>query len=164
MVTTWQFLVKLLQVETLRRGSLTVFITGVLRSCGIKRDRATPSEKMGAAQATRTFADEPPAIVRVERVVRPTKQLQRLGLGVTEDAPWELQGTAEFLRGQTVSLYAEDTSEAPYSALGKRAGARVASGCEIEVYVPAVFTVSLKEAGIEKARVIAKARPGTQRA
>lgn len=163
-VTTRQFLVKLLRLEALRRSSLTVFIAGVLRSCGIKLDRATPSEKMGAAQATRTFADGPTAIVRVESVARPSKQLQRLGQAVTSDAPWTLQETAEPFLGQAVTQDAGDTSEAPYGALGNPAGTRVASGHEIELYAPAMFTVSLKEAGVEKARVTAKARPGARRA
>ena len=54
--------------------------------------------------------------------------------------------------------------EALYGALGECEGSRVgvSSGREIKVYAPVVFTVSLKKAGVEKVRVIAKARPGAQ--
>lgn len=163
-VTIRQFLVRLVHIETLRRGSLTVFIAGVLRSCGIKLDRVTPSKEMGTTQATKTFADGPPPIVRIENAVRPARQLQRIGLAVTEDAPWALQVVTEPLQGQICSSDAVVVPTALHGALDKRLGSRIASGCEIEVYAPVVFTVSLREAGVEKARVTAKARPGAQRA
>lgn len=83
-----------------------------------------------------------------------------MGLAVTEDAPWALKAVAEPLQEQIDTPEAGTASESLYGALDKRAGSQTTSGCEIEVYAPVVFIVSLKEAGVEKARVTAKARPG----
>jgi hypothetical protein len=160
-----QFFKWLLPVGTLRRGSLTVFIVSVLRSYGIELDRATSYRKMRTLPSTRTFANGPAAIVRVENVARSDGQLQRTGLAVTEDAPWALQSVAEPFREQIMIISdAGAASGVPYSALDKRANTRATSGCEIEMYTPAMFTAILKKAGVEQDRVTAKVRPGAPRA
>lgn len=163
-VTTWRFLTELLQLETLRRGSLTVLIAGALRSCRIRMDRARSRKGTRSPMATKAFADGPAAIVRVEQVARPSEPMKQLGDGTAVGATWALQAAPEPLRTLPGKLDAAAGSGAPNGAVGDQAGIRASAtpGLEIEVRDPVMFTVSLKEAGVEKARVEAKARPGTQ--
>jgi hypothetical protein len=154
-----------LRVDTLRRGSLTVLIASALRSCRIRLDRAKSHRGTRTPPATKAFADGPTAIVHVEAVVYPDAQLKQLVAGTTEDAALTLQTVSEPLRELTDGNRAETASGAPPGAVGKHAGTQVGvtPGCELQVHIPVMFTVTLKQGGIEKARVIAKARPGTQR-
>lgn len=78
-----------------------------------------------------------------------------------EGAFWTLQAVADHLRGRVNSIDVHTASGTVDERAEVRAG--VTPGFEMEVHTPVMFTVSLKVAGVEKARVTAKARPGTQR-
>ena len=159
--TTWRFLQELLQLEALRRGSLTVLIASALRSCRIRLDRARSRRGLRAPEASKAFADGPPAIVRVEQVARPSEPMKQLGVGTVVGAAWTHQAVSEQLRALTGGQGAEIASEAPYGAVSGHTGiqAGAAPGFELEVRDPVVFTVSLKVRGVEKGRAEAKARP-----
>ena len=165
MVTTWRFLQEWLQLEALKRGSLTVLIAGALRSCRIKLDQARSRRGMRAPEASEAFADGPPAIVRVEHAARPSEPMKQLGVGTAVGAVWTLQVVSEQLQALTGGKVAEIALEAPHGVvsgpINTRAG--VTPGFELTVRDPVMFTVSLKAGGVEKARAEAKARPGTQR-
>ena len=103
MVKRWQFLEKLVRIGTLRRVSLTVLIASALRLCRMKLDRATSRKRMRIPQATRTFANGPAAIVRVEHVVRPAGPMERQDVLTVEDAAWNVQAVPEPLRALTGS-------------------------------------------------------------
>lgn len=120
---------------------------------------------MGTAQITKTFAGGPVAIVRVENVTHTDEQLKRMCELSAGEGDWPLQAVNGHIRDLGGSTDAHTASGALYGTVDKRVGVQVGvtSGREIEVYAPVMFTVSIKEAGVEKARVTAKARPGMQR-
>ncbi len=151
--------------DTLRRGSLTVLIASALRSCRIRLERATSRTGKGTPPAKKAFADGPAAIVRVEPGPRPDVLVKQLGVPTAEGAPWTLQAVSRHLQGLSDRKDAAAAPGAPYGPVGGRAGTRagVTPGFEFQVQEPVMFTVSLKEAGVEKARAEAKARPGAQR-
>lgn len=126
----------------------------------MKLDRATSCKRMRIPQTTKTFANGPVAIVRVEHVVRPTGQMERQDILTVEDAAWTFQAVPEHPRALTSGEDAVAALGAPDGAVA-RVGAT--PGLEIQVCTPAMFTVSLKVAGVEKARVTARSRPGAQR-
>ena len=78
-----------------------------------------------------------------------------------EDASWTLHAVTDQLRSQVDDIDAYTASGAVDEQAEVRAG--VTPGFEMEIHTPVMFTVSLKVAGIEKARVTAQARPGTPR-
>ena len=155
----------MLRLEALRRGSLTVLIAGALRSCRIRLEQATSRRGTRTPAATKAFADGPPAIVRVEHAARPREPMKQLGVGTAVGATWTLQAAPEPFQTQAGKADVATGSGAPNGAVSDQAGiqAGVTPSFEIEVRDPVTFTVSLKEAGVEKARAEAKARPGTQR-
>lgn len=131
----------------------------------MKLDHMTLHRGMRTQPATKAFANGPAAIVRVETVTRSDEPMKQLVAGTTKDAAWTLQAVSEPLRELTDSKDAHAVSGAPFSALEERTGTRVGvvPGYELQVRAPAMLTVTLKQGGVEKARVIAKAQPGAQR-
>jgi alpha-ketoglutarate-dependent taurine dioxygenase len=123
-------------------------------------DRATSRTGRRTPPATTAFANGPTAIVRVETVARPDEPMKQLVAETTKDAALALQTVSEPLRELTDG----NTSGALYGAVDKRTDPRVGvtPGCELQVYAPVMFTVTLKQGGIEKARVTANTRPGAQ--
>lgn len=172
MVRKWQFLIELLRVETLRRGSLTVLIASVLRSCGIELGCATSRMKMRTPLATRSLANGHVAIVRIEYAARSDGRMKLMGVRTVEDVDWTLQAVTDHLMDALKGTDDDAAPGAPDGAVNKRAGehakgwvSRVAvpPSHEIQVYVPVVFTVVMKVAGVEKARVTAYSDAGPER-
>ena len=152
-------------VETLRRGSLTVFIASTLRSCRIRLDRATSRRGTRTLPAARSFANGPAAIVRVENAVFSDGQMKGMGVLTAGEGDWTLQAVTDHLRELTGGKDAVAALGAPYGAVGSPVDTQVGvtTGFEIEVRTPIMFTVSLKVAGVEKARVTARSGPGAER-
>lgn len=97
MVTRWRLLKELVQLETLRRGSLTVLIANALRSCRIRLDRATSRRGMRTPMATKAFADGPAAIVRMEHSAHSDGRMKLMGVWNVQDVDWTLQAVTEDL-------------------------------------------------------------------
>jgi hypothetical protein len=131
----------------------------------MKLDHVTFHRGTRIPPATKAFANGPTAIVCVETITRSNEPMKQLGVGTAEDAARTLQAVSEPLRELTSGNRAETASGAPYGAVDKRAGTRVGvtPGCELQVHILVMFTVTLKQGGVEKARVTAKAPPGAQR-
>ncbi len=113
---------------------------------------------MRTPQATRTFANGPAAIVRVETAVRPDGQMKRMGVLTAGEGDWTHQAVTDHLRERVDSRDAHTGSGAPDSAVDNRVVTQVGvtPGFGIQVRTPILFTISLKVAGVEKARVTAK--------
>ena len=113
---------------------------------------------------TKAFAEGPPAIIRVENVGHPDECVKQPGMPTPRDAAWSVKATSRRSRALAESEGAREAPDIVHSTVNDVATqVCTAPKFEIERYSAVLFSLSLKEAGVEKARVEARARPGTQR-
>ena len=113
---------------------------------------------------TKAFAEGPPAIIRVENVGHPDDCVKQSGMPTPRDAAWSVKAISKGSQGLADSRGARELPDVVHSAVNDVATQFcTAPKFEIERYSAVLFSLILKEAGVEKARVEARARPGTQR-
>ncbi len=121
--------------------------------------------------ATKAFADGPAAIVRMEHSAHSDGRMKLMGVWNVQDVDWTLQAVTEDLMD---ALKGTDDAApgASDSVVNKRAREQskgrisqitAPSGHEIQVDAPMVFTVVMKAAEVEKARVTAYLGAGPKR-
>jgi hypothetical protein len=141
-----------------------LFIAGVLRSRGIRLDPATLREGRSLRGVTKALAERLPAIVRVEHLVPCDDFAKQPGIWTPWDASLSTHATLERLH------VLPDSKKNAEAALGVAFGAvngdaiqvGMTPRVEIELWSAVLFSLSLKKAGVERARVAARDRPRTR--
>jgi hypothetical protein len=160
-----------LRIKTLIHGPLTVYALTTLGQRRVELDHTNLHVEVSKVVAVRALAYRTQDVTRVDYIPDIQREMQQMGILDVEDPNRPVQFVGDVFPYPLVCSDDDDAAPgATYSGVRNDPGEQaddgvpqigVTPGYEIEVSAPVLFTVVMKVAGVEKARVTAKSSPGS---